>query len=153
MKVRVIAEENLKDCKTERLQDPQTRPDQNRTDHEENLDQSMQSHIGCICLAFLHCVFSNVPSNCLPAKMHSHIGCIYLTFLRYVFSNVSSESNLSLTFGLSIPSKCKVVHGILSLFTYNGHKFPWTSLLDVVYWLKFRNLVEIQKFGWNSEIW
>ena len=24
------------------------------------LDQSRQSHIGCICLTFLHCVFSNV---------------------------------------------------------------------------------------------
>ena len=49
----------------------------------------MQSHIGCICLIFLHCVFSNVASSCLHQRMHNHIGCICLTFLHCVFSNVS----------------------------------------------------------------
>ena len=28
------------------------------------------------CLIFLHCVLSNVSSNCLPDMMHNHIGCI-----------------------------------------------------------------------------
>ena len=51
----------------------------------------MQSHIGCICLAFLHCAFSCVSSNGLPARMQSHIGCICLTFLHCVFSCVSSN--------------------------------------------------------------
>ena len=51
----------------------------------------MQSHIGSICLSFLHCVFSNVSSNGLPQRMHSRTGCIYLTFLQCVFSNVSSK--------------------------------------------------------------
>ena len=55
------------------------------------LPEGMRSHIGCICLAFLYCVFSNVSSNGLPEKMHSHIGCICLTFLHCVFSNVSSN--------------------------------------------------------------
>ena len=32
----------------------------------------MHNHIGCICLNFLDCMFSNVSSNCT----HSHIGCI-----------------------------------------------------------------------------
>ena len=40
---------------------------------------------------FLHCEFSNVPSNYLPEKRQSHIGCICLAFLRYEFSNVSSN--------------------------------------------------------------
>ena len=37
-----------------------------------HLDRRMHSHIGCICLAFLHCVFSNVSSNGMPA-MKSHL--------------------------------------------------------------------------------
>ena len=41
----------------------------------------MHSHIGCICLTFLHCVFSNVSSNRLRDMMHTHIGCICLIFL------------------------------------------------------------------------
>ena len=51
----------------------------------------MQNHIGCICLTFLHCVFSNVSSKRLHNMMHSHIGCICLTFLHCAFSNVSSN--------------------------------------------------------------
>ena len=49
------------------------------------------SRTGCICLSFLHCVFSNVSSNCLHEKMHNHTGCICLTFLQCVSSNVSSN--------------------------------------------------------------
>ena len=51
----------------------------------------MQSHIGCICLTFLHCAFLNVSSNCLPEKRHSHTDYICLAFLHCVFSNVSSN--------------------------------------------------------------
>ena len=36
----------------------------------------MHTHTGCICLTFLHCVFSNEFLNWLPEKMHSHTGCI-----------------------------------------------------------------------------
>ena len=56
----------------------------------ENLEQSRQSHTGCICLIFLHCVLSNVSSNFPHEKRQSHIGCICLTFLHCVFSNVFS---------------------------------------------------------------
>ena len=49
------------------------------------------SHIGCICLIFLHCPLSNVSSNSLHEKMHCHIGCIRLTFLHCALSNVSSN--------------------------------------------------------------
>ena len=51
----------------------------------------MHSHIGCICLTFLHCVFSNVFSKRLHERIHNHIGCIFLTFLHSVLSNVSSN--------------------------------------------------------------
>ena len=51
----------------------------------------MQSYIGCICLTFLHCAFSNVSSNRLPEKMQSHTGCICLTFLHCSFSNDPSN--------------------------------------------------------------
>ena len=34
--------------------------------------------IGCICLTFLHCVFSCVSLKCLRQRIHSHIGCICL---------------------------------------------------------------------------
>ena len=55
------------------------------------LSQMMHSLIGCIYLAFLHCLFSNVSSNCQLERMHNHIGCIYLAFLHCGFSNVSSN--------------------------------------------------------------
>ena len=45
----------------------------------------MHSHIGCISLTFLYCVFLNESSNGLQKKMHNHIDCICLTFLQYVF--------------------------------------------------------------------
>ena len=51
----------------------------------------MQSHTGCICLTFHHCVSSNVSSNYLLERMHIRIGCICLSFLRCVSSNVSSN--------------------------------------------------------------
>ena len=57
----------------------------------KNLLERRHSHIACICLIFLHCVFSNVASNGLIEKKHSHICCICLTFLHYVFSNVLSN--------------------------------------------------------------
>ena len=80
----------------------------------------MQTHTGYICLTFVQSVFSNVFSNCLPAKMQSHIACICLTFLQCVFSYVSSRClPLSLHFltsmlwsqlcslGLNPQSKCR----------------------------------------------
>ena len=57
----------------------------------KNLGQSRQSHIGCIYLTFRHCAFSNVVSNCLPEKRHSRIGYICSTFLHCGFSYVSSN--------------------------------------------------------------
>ena len=57
----------------------------------KGLPEKMHSDINCICLAFLHCRFSNDSSNCLHQQMNSHIGCIYLTFLRCAFLNVSSK--------------------------------------------------------------
>ena len=55
------------------------------------LHQKMQIHTGCICLTFLHYVFSNASSKCLNKRMQSRIGCIYLTFLHFVFLNVPSN--------------------------------------------------------------
>ena len=37
--------------------------------------KKMQSHTGCSCLKFCHCVFSNVFSSCFVWKMLSHTGC------------------------------------------------------------------------------
>ena len=45
----------------------------------------MQSRIGCTCLTFLHCAFSNDPSNSVPEKWYSHTGCICFTFLHIAF--------------------------------------------------------------------
>ena len=55
------------------------------------LPERMHSHIGCICLTFPDCVFLNVPSKRLNRRMQSYIGCICLIFLLYVLSNVSSN--------------------------------------------------------------
>ena len=75
----------------------------------------MQSHIDSICLTFLHCVFSNVGSNCLPEKRHSHIGYICLTFLHCVFSNVPTNGLLE---------KMHSHIGCICLFFLQGHR-PW----------------------------
>ena len=48
-----------------------------------------QNHTGCICFTFLHCESSNVVSDGLHEEMHSHIGCT--CFVHCVFSNVSSN--------------------------------------------------------------
>ena len=45
-------------------------------------------HRGCTCSTFLHCVFSNESSNCLPQRMKTHIGCICLICLHCAFLNV-----------------------------------------------------------------
>ena len=58
------------------------------------LPEMMHNHTGCICLAFLHCAFSNVSSNCLPERMQNHTGCICLTFLRCVFQMLSKIAML-----------------------------------------------------------
>ena len=49
------------------------------------LPEKKHSHIGCICLIFLHCVFSNASSNRLPEKMQSRIGCIHMTYISVRF--------------------------------------------------------------------
>ena len=56
----------------------------------KNFQKSRQRHTDCICLIFLHCVFSNVSSDRPHVKRHIYIGCICLTFLHCVFSNVTS---------------------------------------------------------------
>ena len=56
------------------------------------LPKRMHSRIGCICLAFLHCVSSNVSSNGLHERMHSRIGCICLAFHHCVSSNEPSKN-------------------------------------------------------------
>ena len=40
-----------------------------------------KKYIGCICLIYLHCVFSNVSSNCLSERIQKCIGYICLIFL------------------------------------------------------------------------
>ena len=55
------------------------------------LHERMQSHTGCICETFLHCVFSSESSNWPRSVMYNYIGCICVTFLRCVFSNASSN--------------------------------------------------------------
>ena len=49
------------------------------------------NHTDCICLTFLHGVFSNAPSNSVHGRMQSHIACICWTFLHYVLLNVLSN--------------------------------------------------------------
>ena len=44
-----------------------------------------KNYIGCICLIYLHCVFSNAPSNCLSERIQKCIGYIYLIFLHCGF--------------------------------------------------------------------
>ena len=55
------------------------------------LPESMHSHICCICLACLHCVFSSAPSNCPSDRRHNHIGCICLAEFHCVFLSVFSN--------------------------------------------------------------
>ena len=47
---------------------------------------SENRHIGCICLAFLHCAFSNVSSNCLPKR-----SLVALVSFNWLFTIVSFQ--------------------------------------------------------------
>ena len=58
------------------------------------LPERLQRRTGCICLALLHCVFSNVSLKRMHKRMHNHIGYIYVVFLHCVFSNASSNCQL-----------------------------------------------------------
>ena len=87
----------------------------------------MQNYIGCICLSYLLCVFSNVSSTHKDQSRYIHTGWIGLTFLHCVFSNVSTNGlpdrlhgytgNICLTFStvyfqmcpqIACPRGCKV---------------------------------------------
>ena len=48
-----------------------------------------QTGSGYICWSFLHCMFSNVSSSCLPERMYSNRGYICLTFSHCVCSHMS----------------------------------------------------------------
>ena len=50
----------------------------------------MKSYIGCICLTWLHCVFSNVSSKYLDQRRYNQIVCIGFAFLHCAFSCASS---------------------------------------------------------------
>ena len=52
----------------------------------------MHSNTDYIRLILLHCVFSNVSSNCLPQRMQNYTGGICRTFLHYGLSYVSSKN-------------------------------------------------------------
>ena len=49
----------------------------------------IQSHINCIWLAFLHCVFSNGPSKRQKKKIYNHTDCICVTL--WIFKLLASE--------------------------------------------------------------
>ena len=51
----------------------------------------MKSYLGCICLTWLYCVFSNVSSKYLDQRRYNRIGCIGLAFLQCAFSCASSS--------------------------------------------------------------
>ena len=55
------------------------------------LIHKMHNCIGCICLAFLHCVFLNVSSNRPPLWMCIHTGYTWLAFLHFWFSYMCSQ--------------------------------------------------------------
>ena len=80
----------------------------------------MQSHICCICLAFLHCGFPNISSDCLPYLMQSRIGCICLVFLRCVFSNFSSNCLPQLMQSHIDCTRLTLLHWSLSFGPYLG---------------------------------
>ena len=57
----------------------------------KNLDQHRQINTGCICLTYLHCTFSIMSSNCLPENRHIHIWMHSFGFFQRVFLNGCSQ--------------------------------------------------------------
>ena len=96
----------------------------------------MQSHIGCICLTFPHCAFSNVSLNRLPEKKHSCIGCIYLTFLHCAFLNVFSngllEKKKSHWLHLFDFSPLCVIKCLFKWLAWEDAKSHWLHLFDLL---------------------
>ena len=57
----------------------------------KNLDQHRQINTGYICLTYLHCTFSIMSSNCLPENRHIHIWMHSFGFFQRVFLNGCSQ--------------------------------------------------------------
>ena len=63
------------------------------------LDQRRHNRIGCIGLAFPHCVFSSASSNFLFDTVNTYNGCICLSFSHCAFPNATSNF---------LDQKCKI---------------------------------------------
>ena len=107
----------------------------------------MQNHTDCICLTFLHCVSSNVSSNCLYERMYNHTDCICLTFPRCALSNVLWE-HLNIWMKIHIGCTCVTPYLGHSLPRYQQHRhsFQATQNLEGFYPLFLSE-------GWMSATW
>ena len=102
-----------------------------------------------ICLAFLHCVFSSVSSNCLPERMQSHIGCICLAFPHCMFAKRELVQLVQLGFCLLFGSMCwsrtkNNVSVLPPLSDYGGcHRWPKVICFCPIYLCTYAQL-------WNA---
>ena len=101
----------------------------------------------CICSTFLHCVSSNVSSNCLHKRMYNHTDCICLTFPRCALSNVLWE-HLNIWMKIHIGCTCVTPYLGHSLPRYQQHRhsFQATQNLEGFYPLFLSE-------GWMSATW
>ena len=90
--------------------------------HSKILYEKKQIYIGCICVPFLHCAFSNVSSIGLPDMRQSHTDCMCMIFVHCVFSNVPSNC----------PAEMRYIHigCICEQGSFFFHQYP--SILSVV---------------------
>ena len=87
--------------------------------------ERIQNHIGCICLIFLRCVFSNASSNQFCGRMQSHRSCTFV-------SNFSFFQDLD-------SSPCSI-NQLLSCTSYSKRWTIGVGLHD-------------KKWKWNSPIY
>ena len=110
----------------------------------------MQNHIGCICLTFPHCAFSNGSSNWSLERMHSRIGCICLIFHHSVSSNVSpmhSVRSMHSHSGCIFSTTCLFYWNLfyLNLVVHHFDSFPACKYYDIS--CKFR--FQLREVGWD----
>ena len=122
---------------------------------------------GCICLTYLHCVFSNESSNRLYKKMHCHKGCIFyfcplrvfnvfwncllekkqshtdwicLNFLHCVFSNESSNCMFGKMHSYTNCICSTFLHCCIFKWAFKSHIWEDASHTGCIHWICIHSL-------------
>ena len=94
---------------------------------------------GCICLIFLHCVFSNVSSKRLHKRMDNHTGCIWKHTVEKRLTSATSVSMHPIGHPIwehiwkptaeknQTNAACAIMHALYFVFMFKDYGFTFSS--------------------------